>query len=550
MKHVLYTKITMNPANNADSDDAGRPIGCVSQAAAAVMHFFSRFLFAHRTATTTAPATFDTQPQQEQPQGPSAAPTAVAPTAAANPPSPPSAEAEPDAAAVLTHPAAVPHLLVASDDGGNPLPWPHASPSAKQPASPPPLPSAVAPASPPPHAPSPAASSATPQLLNTASTARSGSQDSLVSGALSAAAAATAVLDPHRAVQTPSPVPPPNAAAPSRSRQTSPVPPSRLSPRPAPATPATPPPQQDLNEVRESVGASIQEGADGATRLNQYIMGDGLGRGSFGSVSRAEDPDAGRVVAIKEIDAKRLSRSRAAPFGPTARGAGIRGRGRGGAFAAAAQRSAMDAAHSNPIDLVRGEIAIMKKLRHPNVVRLYEVLYDPDQNTLYMVYELCGKPLMDVSLERPTEPYDEDKARGYFRQMLLGIEYHNLLVGSDGVMKIVDFGVSEMFSHGNDMSKSSAGSPALHVLPQSHADILTKLPGVAPQPNLEKHGELSAKATDIWAMGVTLYCMLYGVLPFTGKSVVDLYEAIRSNDVPFPADDRHSSESKDLLLKL
>ncbi|KAJ1548968.1 hypothetical protein HK405_012166, partial [Cladochytrium tenue] len=438
------------------------------------MRFFSRRLFAHRSGTPAAPATSDPLPQQEQLQGPPGAPTAPA-----NPLVPTTlVELEPAAAATSTHPAAVPHLPIANDDTKDPLSWPHASPSAKEPAPSPPLPAAFAAASPPPpHAPSPAASSATPQLLNTASTARTGSQDSLISGA-SSAAPATAILDPHRAVQTPSPVPPPHATAPLRSHQTSPVPPSRFSPRPASATTATLPDsqQQDLNEVRESVGASIHEGADGATRLNQYIMGDGLGRGSFGSVYRAEDPDAGRVVAIKEIDAKRLSRSRAAPFGPAARGAGIRGRGRGGAFAAAALRSAMDAAHSNPIDLVRGEIAIMKKLRHPNVVRLYEVLYDPDQNTLYMVYELCGKPLMDVSLERPTEPYDEDKARGYFRQMLLGIEYHNLLVGSDGVVKIVDFGVSEMFSHGNDMSKSSAGSP-------------------------EKHGELSAKATDIWAMG-------------------------------------------------
>jgi serine/threonine protein kinase len=78
----------------------------------------------------------------------------------------------------------------------------------------------------------------------------------------------------------------------------------------------------------------------------------------------------------------------------------------------------------NPIDLVRGEIAILKKLAHPNIVRLYEVLDDPRQDGLFMVFELCEKgTVMEVDSRRATVPLAPQVARNYFRQLVLGIEY-------------------------------------------------------------------------------------------------------------------------------
>lgn len=136
------------------------------------------------------------------------------------------------------------------------------------------------------------------------------------------------------------------------------------------------------------------------------------------------------------------------------RKAGPRGRGRGrfglGVGRASSAAAAAAAEPSNPLDLVRGEMAILKKLNHENVVKLYEVLDDPNDDSLYMgkqpaclttmivtrsslptilVFEMAEKGvLMDVDLEKDAVPYDEEECRSYFRQMLLGIEYRKSML--------------------------------------------------------------------------------------------------------------------------
>lgn len=76
------------------------------------------------------------------------------------------------------------------------------------------------------------------------------------------------------------------------------------------------------------------------------------------------------------------------------------------------------------MDLIKEEIAVMKKLNHPNLVSLIEVLDDPDEDSLYMVLELCKKGVvMQVGLEERADPYEDEKCRCWFRDMILGIEY-------------------------------------------------------------------------------------------------------------------------------
>jgi len=74
--------------------------------------------------------------------------------------------------------------------------------------------------------------------------------------------------------------------------------------------------------------------------------------------------------------------------------------------------------------LIREEIAIMKKLNHENLVQLIEVLDDPEDDSLYMVLEMCKKGVvMKVGVHEPAEPYEEEKCRHFFRDLILGIEY-------------------------------------------------------------------------------------------------------------------------------
>ncbi|KAH0538733.1 hypothetical protein FGG08_004685 [Glutinoglossum americanum] len=206
----------------------------------------------------------------------------------------------------------------------------------------------------------------------------------------------------------------------------------------------------------------------------------------------------------------------------------------------------------NPLYLIREEIAIMKKLNHNNLVQLIEVLDDPEEDSLYMVLEMCKKGvIMKVGLDERSDCYDDEDCRCWFRDLILGIEYScpvhaqgvvhrdikpdNLLLTSENVLKIVDFGVSEMFEKESEMlTAKSAGSPAF----------------LPPELCVARHGEISGKAADIWSMGVTLYCLRFGKLPFEKIGVMDLYEAIRNDVLTYPPDtDPDFVDSMERLLE-
>lgn len=74
--------------------------------------------------------------------------------------------------------------------------------------------------------------------------------------------------------------------------------------------------------------------------------------------------------------------------------------------------------------LIREEIAIMKKLNHPSLVSLIEVLDDPEDDSLWMVLEMCKKGvIMKVGLDEDADPYSVEQCRHWFRDLILGIEY-------------------------------------------------------------------------------------------------------------------------------
>jgi calcium/calmodulin-dependent protein kinase kinase 2 len=78
--------------------------------------------------------------------------------------------------------------------------------------------------------------------------------------------------------------------------------------------------------------------------------------------------------------------------------------------------------------LIREEVAIMKKLNHPNLVQLIEVLDDPEEDSLYMVMEMCKKGVvMKVGLDSVADPYSPEACRCWFRDLILGIEYRESL---------------------------------------------------------------------------------------------------------------------------
>uniref|UniRef100_A0A8D0L8L5 Calcium/calmodulin dependent protein kinase kinase 2 n=1 Tax=Sphenodon punctatus TaxID=8508 RepID=A0A8D0L8L5_SPHPU len=192
-----------------------------------------------------------------------------------------------------------------------------------------------------------------------------------------------------------------------------------------------------------------------------------------------------------------------------------------------------------PIEQVYQEIAILKKLDHPNVVKLVEVLDDPSEDHLYM-----GKPVMEI----PTiKPLTEDQARFYFQDLIKGIEYlhyqriihrdikpSNLLVGEDGHIKIADFGVSNEFKGADALLTNTVGTPAF----------------MAPETLSETRKIFSGKALDAWAMGVTLYCFVFGQCPFMDERILSLHSKIKTQTLEFPDQPDISEELKDLITQM
>lgn len=113
------------------------------------------------------------------------------------------------------------------------------------------------------------------------------------------------------------------------------------------------------------------------------------------------------------------------------------------------------------------------------------------------------------------------------------IKPDNCLVTCDDVLKVSDFGVSEMFEKQSDMATAkSAGSPAF----------------MPPELCVARHGHVSGRAADIWSMGVTLYCMRYGRIPFEKHGMLELYEAIRNDELPL--NDEQNGAFADLMHRV
>lgn len=120
------------------------------------------------------------------------------------------------------------------------------------------------------------------------------------------------------------------------------------------------------------------------------------------------------------------------------------------------------------LDDVMREIAIMKRLNHPNVVKLYEVINDPNEDRLFLVMEYMENGAVQKD-SRNLESLPEAIVRKYLRDVLAGLEYlhtqrvihrdlkpENLLVAQDGTVKISDFGVSHSYSGDDDTLQQSA----------------------------------------------------------------------------------------------
>uniref|UniRef100_A0A8C6TJX5 Calcium/calmodulin-dependent protein kinase kinase 1, alpha a n=1 Tax=Neogobius melanostomus TaxID=47308 RepID=A0A8C6TJX5_9GOBI len=278
----------------------------------------------------------------------------------------------------------------------------------------------------------------------------------------------------------------------------------------------------------ESKRVSISDAQVSSQAINH------LEKGSYGVVKLAYNEDDDRHYAMKLVSKKRLMKQCGFPrkSPPSARTQGSPGE----------QPKIL-----GPLERVYQEIAILKKLDHVNIVKLVEVLDDPAEDNLHMgsgFVLFCLSPVMEVPTEKPLS---EEQARQYFRDVILGIEYlhyqkivhrdikpSNLLLGDDGHVKIADFGVSNQFEGNDALLSGTAGTPAF----------------MAPETLSDQRKSFSGKALDVWAMGVTLYCFVFGKCPFIDDYILALHNKIRTKPVEFPESPEVSEGLRTLILRM
>uniref|UniRef100_A0A672HWI0 MAP/microtubule affinity-regulating kinase 3 n=1 Tax=Salarias fasciatus TaxID=181472 RepID=A0A672HWI0_SALFA len=224
---------------------------------------------------------------------------------------------------------------------------------------------------------------------------------------------------------------------------------------------------------------SIALCSDEHPHIGNYRLLKTIGKGNFAKVKLARHILTGREVAIKIIDKTQL----------------------------------------NPTSLQKlfREVRIMKTLNHPNIVQLFEVI--ETEKTLYLIMEYAsGGEVFDYLVAHGR--MKEKEARAKFRQIVSAVHYchqknivhrdlkaENLLLDADSNIKIADFGFSNEFTAGNKLD-TFCGSP----------------PYAAPE--LFQGKKYDGPEVDIWSLGVILYTLVSGSLPFDGQNLKELRERV------------------------
>ncbi|XP_062405054.1 serine/threonine-protein kinase MARK1 isoform X1 [Sardina pilchardus] len=269
--------------------------------------------------------------------------------------------------------------------------------------------------------------------------------------------------------------------------------------------PAAPPTKSGSRQSLPRCRNSVTSITDEQPHIGNYRLMKTIGKGNFAKVKLARHVLTGREVAVKIIDKTQLN--------PTS-------------LQKVSQK------------LFR-EVRIMKILNHPNIVKLFEVI--ETEKTLYLIMEYAsGGEVFDYLVAHGR--MKEKEARAKFRQIVSAVEYchqkrivhrdlkaENLLLDADMNIKIADFGFSNEFTIGSKLD-TFCGSP----------------PYAAPE--LFQGKKYDGPEVDVWSLGVILYTLVSGSLPFDGQNLKELRERVLRGKYRIPF--YMSTDCENLLKKL
>ena len=165
-------------------------------------------------------------------------------------------------------------------------------------------------------------------------------------------------------------------------------------------------------------------------------------------------------------------------------------------------------------------------MHHKNIIKLFEVL--ETKNEIYMVMEYAqGGDLLTFMKNRRS--LQEPEARKIFRQIVNGlghihcrsvlhrdVKLDNILLDSNGTIKICDFGISRIIFDSTSLIFEQCGTPAYV------------------SPEIMKDNGYSGFKSDVWSLGIILFALVCGQLPFKAASLLDLRDVIVKGKFVFP----------------
>jgi [calcium/calmodulin-dependent protein kinase] kinase len=273
--------------------------------------------------------------------------------------------------------------------------------------------------------------------------------------------------------------------------------------------------------------------------INQYQVIKTLGKGSYAIVKLCKDSQSGILYAVKQMNKRELKRRK-------------QGKGK------------------NAYDCVLEELKVMQKLEHNNIIFLHEIIDDPDSNDLYLVTEFQSKGSLANLIDEKNKPYEEhnakcrkeqrwdemktvglsqDTLRLYFHDLLKALHYchrvvkvihrdikpDNIMINHNDEAVLIDFGVSALVEGQKDDEIQNNMGSYMFFSPE----MFLKSQGV----------KVRGQPADIWALGITLYYLFVGRLPFEqAKNIFHLKELVVDHPLDFsPVKDERG---KDLIMKM
>ncbi|EAY04711.1 CAMK family protein kinase [Trichomonas vaginalis G3] len=235
--------------------------------------------------------------------------------------------------------------------------------------------------------------------------------------------------------------------------------------------------------------------------IGKYNFGQTIGKGSFSLVKMAMNTDTHEKLAIKIIPKSMIS---------------------------------------TPEEKLRfeREVNVIIKMNHPGIIKIHDFIIDA--NYFYLVMDYCsgGTLLSQVGINKLTE----DAAKPLFKQILETVHYihsqgiahrdlklENIMLDEFGHIKIIDFGFSRFVEKG-EMFMTPCGSPAY-----------------AP-PEVIDGEKYDGKLADLWSLGVILFALVTGELPWKGTNQIQIYNQIRNAQFDIPP--QVSKFAQDLINQL